>query len=329
MSNPVVMRARVAKRALGVPVALATLIVLPAATAAQTGGVEPGQPSVSPPAAPGGGTAGGTGGVGSGQRPPKAKAKPKPKPKPPLGPRIVSLAISPGVAYSDGPRSRVSFVVSGGLRPVRVTVLVVQRGTTNPAVRLELGAQPQGRLVSVRWSPGSLRRGSYVVRLLARDRRGARSRVGRTSAARSLTVHDARFPVAGAHSYGDASNRYGAPRSGHTHAGQDILADEGTPLVAVRGGTVVSTGSGGAAGNYITLHGNGTGRNYFYAHLRPGTTLVSEGQHVLTGQMIGQVGHTGDAVGSHLHFEIWEGAWWAGGHTIDPLPDLLRWDAWS
>jgi hypothetical protein len=323
VSKPVGMRARVAKRALAVPVALATLIALPAATAAQTGGVGPDQPSTSPPGAP----SGATGGVGYGQRPPKAK--PKPKPRPPRGPRIVSLAVSAGVAYSHGPRSRVSFVVRGGLRPIRVTLLVVAQGTTNPAVRLDLGAQPQGRVVTVRWSPGSLRRGSYVVRLLARDRRGARSRIGRTSAARSLTVHDARFPVAGAHSYGDASNRYGAARTGHRHAGQDILADEGTPLVAVRGGTVLSTGSGGAAGYYITLHGNGTGRDYFYAHLRPGTTLVSEGQRVFTGQLIGQVGHTGDAVGSHLHFEIWEGGWWAGGHTIDPLPDLRRWDAWS
>jgi peptidase M23-like protein len=317
------MRALIGKRALAVPAALATLIVLPAAAGAQTGGVGPDQPSTTPTTSPGGAT----GGVRYGQ--PGPRPKPKPKPKPPRGPRIVSLSISPGVAYSDGPRARVHFVVRGGVRPVRVTVLVVQRGTTNPAVRLDLGTQPQGRVVTVRWSPGSLRRGSYVVRLLARDRRGARSRVGRTSAARSLTVHDARFPIAGPHSYGDASDRYGAPRSGHTHAGQDVLADEGTPLVAVRGGTIVSTGSGGAAGDYVTLHGNGTGRDYFYAHLRPGTTLVSEGQHVYTGQMIGQVGHTGDAVGSHLHFEIWEGAWWAGGHTIDPLPDLLRWDAWS
>ena len=170
--------------------------------------------------------------------------------------------------------------------------------------------------------------GRYVVRLLARDRRGARSRVGRTSAAAAVTVHEARFPVAGPHSFGDASDRYGAPRAGHTHAGQDILADEGTPLVAVRGGTVISTGYGGAAGYFIALHGD-VGRDYFYAHLRPGTTLVSDGQRVKTGQLLGQVGHTGDAVGSHLHFEMWVGGWWSGGHTIDPLPSLLRWDAWS
>ena len=79
---------------------------------------------------------------------------------------------------------------------------------------------------------------------------------------------------------------------------------------------------------FIALHGD-VGRDYFYAHLRPGTTLVSDGQRVKTGQLLGQVGHTGDAVGSHLHFEMWVGGWWSGGHTIDPLPSLLRWDAWS
>ena len=173
------MRARLAKRALAVPVALAALTGLPAAAGAQTGGVGPDQPSTTvPTAAPGGAT----GGVRYGQRPPKPK--PKPKPKPPRGPRIVSLAVSPGVAYSDGPRARVRFVVRGGVRPVRVTVLIIRRGTTRPAVRLELGTQPLGRMVSARWSPGSLLSGQYVVRLLARDRRGARSRVGRTSAAR-------------------------------------------------------------------------------------------------------------------------------------------------
>ena len=197
-------------------------------------------------------------------------------------------------------------------------------------MRLDLGAQPIGRTVSVRWRPGPMPGGAYVVRLLARDRRGTRSSVGRTSAAAALTVHEARFPVAGPHSFGTADNRYGAPRSGHTHAGQDILADEGTPLVAVRGGTIISTGFGGAAGYYIALHGDRTGRDYFYAHLRPGTTLVRDGQRVLTGQMLGQVGHTGDATGPHLHFEIWAAAGGAAAATRSTrCRDLLRWDAWS
>jgi murein DD-endopeptidase MepM/ murein hydrolase activator NlpD len=319
------MRAMLGKRALAVPVVLATLTGLPATAAAQTGGVGPDQPPPVPSVAPSGGA---TGGVRYGQAAPRPKPSPKPKPRARKGPRIVSLSVAPGVAYADGGTVRVRFQVRGGVRPVRVTVLIVRRGTTLPAARLELGAQPTGRTLIAGWRPGAAREGRYVVRLLARDRRGARSSVGRTSAATPVTLHEARFPVAGPHSFGDASDRYGAPRAGHTHAGQDILADEGTPLVAVRGGTIVSVGYGADAGYFIALHGD-VGRDYFYAHLRPGTTLVQDGQRVRTGQLLGQVGHTGDAIGSHLHFEMWVGAWWAGGHTIDPLPSLLRWDTWS
>jgi hypothetical protein len=310
------MRPRVWHRTLAAFVVVATVAAPPAAAAGQTGGVGPGQPSP-PPATS---LERVTGGVRYGQRPPQVK--------PPPGPRILGLDVNPGVAYADGPTVRVRSLVRGGVAPVRMMLLVVRRGSARPAVQLDLGAQPTGRTLITRWHPGPLSDGAYVVRLLARDRRGARSRVGRTSAASSLTVHEARFPIAGGHSFGDASDRYGAPRAGHRHGGQDILAREGTPLVAVRGGTIISTGYGGAAGYYIALHGHG--RDYFYAHLRPGSTLVHDGQSVRTGQLLGQVGHTGDATGPHLHFEMWVGGWWSGsGRTIDPLPSLLRWDAWS
>ena len=319
------MRAGLFPRALAAPVVLATLTALPVPAAGQTGGVGPDQPTATPPAPSGEAT----GGVRYGQPGPAARPKPKPKPKRRRGPQIVALAVSPGTAYADGGTVRVRFQMRGGVRPVRVTVLIVRRGTTQPAMRRDLGVQPTGRTLTTRWTPGPMREGAYVVRLLARDRRGGRSAVGRTSAATAISIHEARFPVAGPHSFGDASDRYGAPRAGHTHAGQDILAEEGTPLVAVRGGTIISTGYGAAAGYYIALHGD-AGRDYFYAHLRPGTTLVGDGQHVRTGQLLGQVGHTGDAVGSHLHFEMWVGGWWSGtGYTIDPLPSLLRWDTWS
>src|SRR5258705_2480928 len=145
------MRAVIGKRALAVPVALAALTGLPATAGAQTGGVGPDQPSTTPKipvTSPGGAT----GGVRYGQRGPK----PKPKPKPPRGPRIVSLSVSPGVAYSDGPRARLRFLVRGGVRPVRVTVLVIRRGTTQPPLRLEPRAQPLARTVSLRLRPGSL-----------------------------------------------------------------------------------------------------------------------------------------------------------------------------
>jgi murein DD-endopeptidase MepM/ murein hydrolase activator NlpD len=133
------------------------------------------------------------------------------------------------------------------------------------------------------------------------------------------------FPIRGAHNYGTAENRYGAPRSGHTHQGQDVMASCGLQLVAAHAGKVVATGSGGAAGNYIAVHTTDTRFDYFYAHLRS-PAVVSEGATVSAGQLVGYVGDTGDATACHLHFELWDGPWWNGGHTIDPLPYLRSWD---
>ena len=64
-------------------------------------------------------------------------------------------------------------------------------------------------------------------------------------------------------------------------------------------------------------------------HLRERSPL-KKGARVLTGQVIGEVGHTGDATACHLHFEIWTGpGWYTGGEPIDPLPSLKAWDAYS
>ena len=43
---------------------------------------------------------------------------------------------------------------------------------------------------------------------------------------------------------------------------------------------------------------------------------------MLPGQQIGIVGQTGDATACHLHFELWLGKWYRGGHAVDPLPYL-------
>ena len=133
------------------------------------------------------------------------------------------------------------------------------------------------------------------------------------------------FPIRGRHDYGDASDRYGADRGDHKHAGQDVLSACGTTLVAARGGKVMGADYGGGAGNFVAVHTTDTRYDYFYAHLRD-APLVKEGQTVKTGQIVGYVGATGDAVGCHLHFELWDGPWWNGGRTIDPLPFLKAWD---
>jgi murein DD-endopeptidase MepM/ murein hydrolase activator NlpD len=135
------------------------------------------------------------------------------------------------------------------------------------------------------------------------------------------------FPVAGAHNYGTAINRYGAPRSGHTHTGQDVMANCGVRLVAAHAGRVSTVDSGGGAGNYLVIQSTDS-TDMVYMHMRS-LAAVREGQTVTAGQFVGYVGQTGDASACHLHFELWTPHWWDGGHSFDPLPRLKQWDAAS
>ncbi len=123
------------------------------------------------------------------------------------------------------------------------------------------------------------------------------------------------FPVAGPHSY---VNDWGAPRSvGRTHKGCDIMADYGTPCVAITSGTVVQR-RGGNAGLYIFLYGD-NGHLYYYMHLQG---FAASGR-VSAGQVIGYVGDTGNARGCpHLHFE-WHPN---GGAAVNPYPLLVAID---
>jgi murein DD-endopeptidase MepM/ murein hydrolase activator NlpD len=333
---------RVCARAAGV---LAAGVLVPAgapagAFSAVTGGTAPPDPSATSPPASAPASTSATGGTASGTVvPPSAKPKPvpkkkKPKPKPrrPRDHRPVAseFGVTSSVAYAYGAPARFHFRIDRGTARIRVWVALLRRGSTKPTAELDLGGQPSGRSVAFDWRLGNVSEGSYIVQLRARDKRGRALRApARTSVNAELAVHAARFPVAGPHSFGDADARYGAPRTGHTHAGQDIFAEGGTPIVAPRGGTIIDTGFGPSAGYYIALDGAGNNRDYFFAHLKAGSTLVRRGDRVRTGQRLGQVGDTGDAIGTHLHFEVWVGAWWDGGYTIDPLPNLLRWDSYS
>ena len=85
----------------------------------------------------------------------------------------------------------------------------------------------------------------------------------------------------------------------------DIGAARGTPIYAAANGTVIiaRTGGGwnGGYGNYIVItHSNGT--QTLYAHMR--SAIVTSGQAVSAGQLIGYVGMTGHTTGPHLHFEV-------------------------
>jgi murein DD-endopeptidase MepM/ murein hydrolase activator NlpD len=133
------------------------------------------------------------------------------------------------------------------------------------------------------------------------------------------------FPVAGWHIYGDG---IGAKRKGHTHEGQDIIAAQGTPVVAPLAGTIAYVDyQAHGAGYYVVEHA-ADGRDFFFAHCQKGSVGVVPGEPVSAGQGLCLVGHSGDAKGAHLHFEIWVGGWRVDAHShfIDPLPDLKAWD---
>jgi murein DD-endopeptidase MepM/ murein hydrolase activator NlpD len=145
----------------------------------------------------------------------------------------------------------------------------------------------------------------------------------------SFALYGYAFPVLGAHDFGSSGARFGAARSGHTHQGQDVMADCGVPLLAARGGRVQYSGYEGNAGNYLVIDGKGTTYDTAYMHLLEPSPLQA-GMVVRTGQPIGLVGQTGDATACHLHFEIWTApGWYEGGSPIDPLPLLMKWDSYS
>jgi murein DD-endopeptidase MepM/ murein hydrolase activator NlpD len=138
------------------------------------------------------------------------------------------------------------------------------------------------------------------------------------------------FPVPGPHSFGGAGARFGAPRPGHIHQGQDVAAACGQKMVAAEVGTVKTNAyQAGGAGYYLVIHGATSGTDYVYMHMKK-ASWAPVGWVVRTGEGIGKVGNTGSSSGCHLHFERWTApGWYVGGSAYDPLPELLSWDTYS
>jgi len=86
------------------------------------------------------------------------------------------------------------------------------------------------------------------------------------------------------------------------HAGKDLAAPEGTPVVAALSGTVTSSGLAGGYGIAVELEHSKPRRRTLYGHLSE--IYVKAGQTVRQGEVIGRVGSTGLSTGPHLHFEL-------------------------
>lgn len=85
------------------------------------------------------------------------------------------------------------------------------------------------------------------------------------------------------------------------HYGVDLAAGMNTEIYATKSGTVTGATYGEANGYYVTIN-HGDGYSSIYAHMT--NYVVSVGDSVKQGQLIGYVGTTGWSTGPHLHFEI-------------------------
>nr|WP_083342848.1 M23 family metallopeptidase [Rhodococcus triatomae] len=147
---------------------------------------------------------------------------------------------------------------------------------------------------------------SQFSNLLAKGQRFAEERAAREAAARR--------PLFVLPTIGTFTSSFGA-RWGTLHAGVDIAAPIGTPIVAVADGTVIESGPASGFGMWVRLqHDDGTVT--VYGHIDQ--SMVSAGQRVMAGDQIATVGNRGFSTGPHLHFEVHLN----GSDKVDPLPWL-------
>lgn len=135
-----------------------------------------------------------------------------------------------------------------------------------------------------------------------------------------VLIEGFQFPVVGdvefIDSFGFARNT--TTTYSHWHEGTDVMAERGTPVVAVVDGTI-KTSNNFLGGNALRLFA-ADGYWYYFAHMDRIADGIGDGSVVTAGQVIGYVGNTGDASGgpTHLHFEI---------HT--PAPDSVAVDPYA
>jgi murein DD-endopeptidase MepM/ murein hydrolase activator NlpD len=275
---------------------------------------------------------------------------------------VVTSLTTPSTAVPGRPPRVTYRIDEPGETRVDLTVAVHDLTTRRAAVVAQMGWVRTARTTAVVWPHGAtLAPGSYHVSVSAHDRYNHNlTRTAHSSGVATLTVaapapspapapapspaapaleagvptpaqtvaDGAVFPVQGAHNFGGPENRYGAPRSGYFHEGQDVLTAEGTPDVAPLGGTISSTNYQASGAGYYAVEHTTIGFDFMFAHCKAASLAVSAGQAVSPGSPICLAGQTGDATAPHLHFEMWVDGWHesSASHSIDPLPYLEAWE---
>jgi len=112
------------------------------------------------------------------------------------------------------------------------------------------------------------------------------------------------------------------------HEAIDIMASEGTPVVAAAPGHAEKLFVSADGGNTVYVRSADGGTIYYYAHLRDYAPDLREGAELGQGAAIGTVGHSGnaDAAAPHLHFAIMQSSpgkpWWEDAPAVNPYPLL-------
>ena len=213
------------------------------------------------------------------------------------------------VRFADDGAFLIAFDRDAGPSPV----LVAQ--TADGIVRQTLAIAPRSwqiQHVDTPMHPSGMPDAEFVRRRAGElaQIKAARMRESISQGWRQQMVH----PAAGA-----VSGRFGAQRvfrgvPAAYHAGMDIAAPSGTPILAPADGVVVLavTGEPFTLEGHLVILDHGMGLNSAMLHSR--ALAVSEGMVLRQEQTIGEVGMTGRATGPHLH---WGLTW--HGHRLDPL----------
>jgi len=127
-------------------------------------------------------------------------------------------------------------------------------------------------------------------------------------------AHGPYRPLAAPLDIGDALD------AGRGHEGVGLFGATRTDLIAVTDAVVLETGSDGGRGNYVSIYSPSRDETFNYFHMNE-PALVSTGEEVAAGQVLGHLGCTGSCYGAHLHFEVHDGRDTYEG-VLDPLPLL-------
>lgn len=141
-------------------------------------------------------------------------------------------------------------------------------------------------------------------------------------------VYNGEFPIP-VENFIKVTSKFGL-RDGHgvvhsNHTGIDLCGSLGSKVMSVKDGEVTHAGWQGGYGNCVEIkHIDEQGNTFytFYAHMRDNSLQVAKGQQVVTGQILGTQGSTGNSTGDHLHFEVRTNSG-SNKYAIDPAPYLF------